>query len=148
MQGGELLADDRADLGVRTRGVGLELDHELGPVVEEAHVRRADRGEDRVAAGRLAGDEVVRGPLHRLPGLLEAEADDGQEELLLRAEQLEHVRLGDAGPGGDRLGRRADEAAGRELLDAGGDDRVAPLIGGHPGRPGHRCHRGNLVLTK
>ena len=40
-------------------------------------------------------------------GPLEAVADDGQEQLALRAEQLEQVRLRDADGPRDRLGRRA-----------------------------------------
>ena len=133
MERPELVADDGLDVRVRAGGVGLELDEEERPVGQELHVAMpiASSAElqQRMSPGtsRRAASSKVQ------PGPLEAAPDDRQEQLLLRPEQLEHVRLRHAGPAGDRVGRGADQAAGRELLDGRRDDRVAPLVGGHAG---------------
>ena len=55
-------------------------------------------------------------------GPLESVADDGEEQLPLRPEELEQVRLGDADGAGDRLGRCAGVAAVGEFVERGGDD--------------------------
>ena len=72
------------------------------------------------------------GSLEGEPRPPEAAADDREEQVLLRAEQLEDVRLGHAGVPGDRIGRRAHEPACRELLRRGRDDHTASLVGRHP----------------
>jgi hypothetical protein len=62
-----------------------------------------------------------------------------EEELLLRAEEAEDVRLRDAGAAGDVLGGRAVQAADREL-DAGRlDDLLAAARRALSGL-GLRCH--------
>ena len=65
--------------------------------------------------------------LEQLERLAEAAADGGDEELLLRAEEAEEVRLRDAGPPGDVLGGRALEAALGELDQGGVEDVVLAL---------------------
>ena len=62
-----------------------------------------------------------------------------QEELFLRPEETEDVRLRDAGAAGDVLGRRAVQAADRELRARGLDDLRATDFGALP-RLGLRCH--------
>ena len=52
------------------------------------------------------------------------------EELLLRAEEAEDVRLRDAGPLGDGLRRGPVEPALGELHERCIEDLVAPLLGG------------------
>ena len=52
----------------------------------------------------------------------------GDEELLLGAEELEEVGLRDADPLGDRLHRRAVQAADGELTSGGLDDLAPPLF--------------------
>ena len=65
-------------------------------------------------------------------GAVEAVADGGQEQLLLRPEQLEQVGLRHAGAAGDRGRRGARVAALRELDRGCGDDLVAAFVGAHP----------------
>ena len=102
----------------RTRGVALELDQEQRAVLEERRVGQGDRSERALAlhglARLVAPDRILEGEA----GAAEAAPHDGAEQLLLGAEQLEDVRLGDAGCPGDRLGRRAHEPASRELMVA------------------------------
>ena len=129
----ELLADGRADLGIGARRVSLELDEQQRPIGQQAHVGRSDGVERAVAALDRARDVGAAAVLEREPGAGEAAPDDREEEVLLRPEQLEDVRLRDAGPPGDRLGGRADQPAVRELLGRRCDDRFASLVGGHPG---------------
>ena len=62
------------------------------------------------------------------PRPLEAVADDREEQLPLRPEQLEQVRLRDADGASDRLGRRADVAARGELVE-GGATTASALVG-------------------
>jgi hypothetical protein len=65
-------------------------------------------------------------------------ADARQEEMLLRAEEPEQVRLRDARARGDGLRRRAGQTAARELGDGDLEDRGAALLGGHAAlRDGH-----------
>ncbi|CAA9497762.1 MAG: hypothetical protein AVDCRST_MAG30-1727 [uncultured Solirubrobacteraceae bacterium] len=65
----------------------------------------------------------------------------GEEELLLRAEQAEEVRLRDPGVAGDRVGRGRGVARAGEVAGRLGDD-VLPALGGAAagggGRPGRR----------
>jgi len=63
----------------------------------------------------------------------EAAADGCDVELLLRPEEAEEVRLGDACALRDVLGRRAFEAAVGELDEGRVEDRVLALGGGEAG---------------
>jgi hypothetical protein len=67
--------------------------------------------------------------LEELERLAETAADDGLEELLLRPEQAEHVRLRDPSLRRDRLRGRAGEAAPRELVQRGVEDCLTPFRG-------------------
>ena len=116
----------------RARGVGLELDAEQVAIGEQAAVGGPHQVEDRaelVVVGTASGCL-----LEDAPRPLEPVADDGQEQLPLRAEQLEHVWLRDADRAGDRLGRGAGVAAFGELVERGDDDRLAAFVGGLAGR--------------
>ncbi len=59
--------------------------------------------------------------------------DRGDEEILLGAEQLEEVGLGDARPTGDRVSRGSCVAADGELDGGGRNDFVAAFVGGEAG---------------
>ena len=63
-------------------------------------------------------------------GALEAAPHGRDEEVLLGAEELEQVGLRDADPLGDRLDRRAVQAADGELVDGRLDDLAAALLFG------------------
>ena len=78
---------------------------------------------------RLLAALALGRPLERLERLAEAAGDGRLEELLLRAEEAEHVRLRDAGASRDLLGRRAVQAALGELVEGGVED-VRPAFGG------------------
>ena len=85
--------------------VRLQLTLEHRPVaLDQACVGLTDRVE-RLFAG-LPG----RGLAERLERAREARVHDRDEELLLRAEEPEEVRLGDTGRAGDRVGRGAVQA--------------------------------------
>src|SRR5438067_5458581 len=114
------LADDRADLRVVAVGVRLHLGAEASAVVEQLDVSLADRVEGFLAA--LAGGGV----LEELERLAQAAPDDLDVELLLRAEEAEEVRLRDAGPPRDRVGRRAVEPVLPELLERRSEDLLTP----------------------
>ena len=81
-----------------------------------------------LAAGLLAG--LGRRATEGGHGALKAAPHRGDEELLLRAEQLEEEqhRLRDPDPPRDRLDRRAVEAADGKLAGGGFDDLAAPLF--------------------
>ena len=64
--------------------------------------------------------EHVQGPAH-------AAFNGGDEELLLRAEEPEDVRLGDPDRSRDRIGRAAVEPMCRELDERRFEDLVPPL---------------------
>ena len=76
---------------------------------------------------RLLAAQVAGGVAEELERLLHAALDGRDEELLLRPEEPEEVRLRDAGRRGDVLGRRAVEAAARERGLRRGEHRLAPL---------------------
>src|SRR5712691_9815067 len=99
----ELFTDDLPDIGIGAGGVGLELDQEEGPVREELHVPHPHRLEDRVAAFDRARHEAASRVFERESGPAEAGPDDRDEEVLLRPEELKHVRLADAGPVAESL---------------------------------------------
>ena len=105
VQLGELLADDLPDVLVAAGRVGLQLDAEQVAIGQELHVGVAHQVEDRavLVVGRAAPGGLVEDE----PGPLEAVPDDGEEQLPLRPEQLEQVRLRDADGPRDRLGRGA-----------------------------------------
>src|SRR5438094_3491695 len=127
------LADDRADLGVVAVGVRLHLGAEAGAVVEQLDVRLADRVEGFLAA--LAGG----GFLEELERLAQAAPDDLDVELLLRAEEAEEVRLRDAGPPRDRVGRRAVEPVLPKFLERRYQDLLTPDFRCFPLRCNHRA---------
>src|SRR5947207_263248 len=107
-----------ADLGIVAGRVGLHL--ELEPLA---------LGQQPLDVGiphrieRLLAALALRRPLEHLERLAEAAGDDRLEELLLRPEEPEDVRLGDA--------RAACDALGPE----GGEHVVAPLDLDHVGLP-------------
>src|SRR2546430_3498861 len=106
----EPVADDLADLGIVTGRIGLELRLQPRAIGDEiSHVDATHRVESVVAALSLGG------ALERLQRLAHAACDGGLEELLLRPEEPEDVRLRDAGPLCDLLRGRAVQAAGGEL---------------------------------
>ena len=122
------LAGDPAHVVVLGRGVHVHLQHQAARIVgEHVHVGVAHRLERRLA-GLADG-----GLAHRLERLGHAARGARQEELLLRAEEAEDVRLRDAGPLGDVLGGRAVEPARGELVAGGLEDLLAPLSGGASG---------------
>jgi hypothetical protein len=82
---------------------------------------RTSRGFPGEPAGRLT---------EHLQRLGEAPLDGGEVELLLRPEQAEEVRLRDPRASRDLVGRRAVEPALREQVLRGGDDLLAPFLGG------------------
>src|SRR5581483_8708904 len=84
--------------------------------------------------------------LEALERLAEAAGDDGGEELLLRAEQAEDVRLRDAGPAGDLVGRGAAEACLRKHRRCGVEDLLAPHRLRLP-LGARRCHAPKIVVT-
>ena len=91
---------------------------------------------------RLLAALSLRRPLEELERLAEAPSGRGLEELLLGAEEAEEVRLRDAGPPGDVLGRRAFEAALGELDQGRVEDVVLALRRCQP-----YCHGRKLVMT-
>ena len=92
-------------------------------------------------AASAAAALALRRPLEELERLAEAAGDDRREELLLRAEEPEHVRLRDPGPPGDVLGRGAVEPARGELLERRVEDLLAALGLGLPGGGGRHDPR-------
>ena len=104
----EALADDAADVGILRRRVALHLGAEPDAVrLELLHVGGADRLQ------RLLAPQALGGALEELERVAVAAADGRDVELLLRPEEAEEVRLGDARPLRDVLGRGALEARGR-----------------------------------
>ena len=91
------------------------------------HVGGAHQLED--AACRVVVRPAPGGLVEDEAGPSEPMADDGQEELALRAEQLEQVWLRDTDRAGDRVGRRPRVPALGELMERGDDDRVAAFVG-------------------
>ena len=87
---GVAAAGGRADLGVGARGVGLELELEHLAVGEQVDVRVAHRLEPVALAGRLGR------PREQVGEPCVAAFDAREEQLLLRAEQAEQVRVRDA----------------------------------------------------
>ena len=73
------------------------------------------------------------GIIERQPGSGEALPDHGDEELLLRAEQLEHVWLRDANAFGDGLNGRTVQPVSREFGHRCGDDLLAAFVGSEAG---------------
>ena len=120
----EALADDGADVGVVAGRVRLHLAAEPVRVrADQLAVGLAHRAQ-RLLAG-LALGRLLEG----LARLGEAALDRRDEELLLRAEEAEEVRLRDAGLAGDLVGRGAGEARARRRPRARprGRPRGAPL---------------------
>src|SRR4029453_19452498 len=70
---------------------------------------------------------ALRGLLERLERLAEAARDDADEELLLRPEEPEDVRLRDACPGRDDLGRGSVQPVLGELEVRGVEYGLAPF---------------------
>ena len=77
---------------------------------------------------RLLAPLALGRALEDLERLAEAARDDGDEELLLRPEEPEDVRLRDARPAGDLVGRGAVEPALGEHLQRRVEDLLAPLV--------------------
>jgi hypothetical protein len=75
---------------------------------------------------RVLAARALRRPLHQLERLAEAPRDDCEVQLLLRAEEPEDVRLRDARPLRDLLGRGAVEAVLGEDDQRGVEDVLAP----------------------
>jgi hypothetical protein len=123
-------ADRVADFTVTGRrgGGALQLQQQSGAVGKHLVVLAAHRGQ-RVDPGRTArrGQHRQRHPPERGVHTL-------QEQLLLRAEQPEHIGLRDARATGDRLGRGAGQPGARELVLGKGEDLLAPLLPTHPCR--------------
>ena len=96
-----------------------------------------EQGQD----GRDALDEAAvlgqRPQCPRRTGRVEHIGDDGVEEGLLRGEDAEDRALGDPGRLGHLL-RRESAPVGDEERARRGDDRPAPLLGGHGCCSAHR----------
>src|SRR4029077_11504768 len=115
----EALANDAPDVGILRRCVALHLGAQPNTVrVELLHIGLADRVQ------RLLAPPSLRGALEELERVAVAPADGSEVEVLLRSEEAEEVRLGDAGPAGDVLGGRALVAALGELDQRSVEDRV------------------------
>src|SRR5262249_45351052 len=112
--------------------VALHLHQQLLAVAEQTGIGARDRLERLVALlalGRLP---------ERLERDLRAAVDGRDEQILLRSEQPEEVRLRDAGATGDGVGRRAVEALVRELGERRLDDLLPALLRRLPlSRPYH-----------
>ncbi len=86
-QSGEALLDDTPDVRVVASCIGLHLHPQLLAVVDHLEIGIAH------AVFRLARRSTRDGLAKDRLGLRKAELDGGQEELLLRAEQPEEIRL-------------------------------------------------------
>src|SRR5438105_11026998 len=123
---------DLADLGVVAGGVGLELRLQACPVrdqlldVDVAH--RVERLLAALALGRA---------LESLERLAQTAGDRRLEELLLRPEEPEDVRLRDAGSPGDLLRRGAVQSSRRKFDLRRVEDRLAPHLRALPCRGRH-----------
>ena len=115
--------DDLADLGVVAGGIRLHLGPQPIPVGEELLVGGAHGFQCGFAAPALGR------PLERLERLAETAGHGRLVEVLLRPEQAKDVRLGDAGPLGDLLGRGCVEPAFGELDHGGLEDLFPALVG-------------------
>jgi hypothetical protein len=124
----EALTDDLADLRVASRGVGLELEHELRRVSGDqlAH-RRFYAVEGKRPTSRIVG--VGRGLKERLAQALHSQRMAGQEQVLLVGEQGIDVGLRDANAFGDIGSSCGEIAVGGELGECSGEDVVAALGG-------------------
>jgi hypothetical protein len=87
---------------------------------------------------RFLTDQTVSRLLELCLDPRDAAARGRDEQVLLGCEEPEEVRLGDAGPTCNGLGRGAGEAAFRELGDGRTQHLFAPLVAAHS-NPG-RCH--------
>src|SRR5262249_30684168 len=115
----------RADLWVLAGCVGLHLSAEPVAVgADQLAVRRSHRVQRLLA--RLALGRLLEG----LERLREAALDRGDEELLLRAKEPEQVRLRDAGPAGDLVGRAAPQAVLGAHLERGIEHVLPALVCG------------------
>src|ERR687885_1180295 len=95
----EPVADDLTDLWIVARRVRLELRLQAGPIRDQIRDVDAPHGVERVFAPLTLGRA-----LERLQRLAHAARDGRLEELLLRPEEPEDVRLRDAGRLRNRLG--------------------------------------------
>src|SRR5712691_1470741 len=121
----EAAADDRADLLVVTGRVGLHLTPQPVRVLDDhPRIGLADRVE------RLLPGEPGGGFAEHLERLLEAALARRDEELLLRPEEPEQVRLRDPDAPGDGVGRRAGEAVLGELDQRRLEDLLTAYLGG------------------
>ena len=133
------LAHDGADLGVVAGGVGLHLSLQSRAVGQQLHVRRRPSPSARPRPSCRAT------PCSNVSSVsLEAAPDGRDEELALGAEEAEEVGLRDAGPAGDRVGRRAVQAGLGELGARGVEDLLAADLCRLACR---RHHRGEEVST-
>src|SRR4029450_3580825 len=81
---------------------------------------------------RLLAALTLGGPLKRLESLAKAAGSRRLEQVLLGAEETEHVGLRNARALRDRLRRRAVETALGELLQRRVENVVAPFLGALP----------------
>src|SRR5206468_1119825 len=109
---------------VLTRRVRLHLRAEIRGVAGEPLAVGLPYGLKRLLAFQAGGCRV-----HHLERPAQAALDRRHEELLLRAEEAEDVRLRDPGSPGDCLGRAAVEPMSGELDERRLEDLVAALRG-------------------
>jgi len=128
----EALPDHAPDVGVVAGRVALELGPQDGRIVpDQLSVGLAHRLE------RLLAPLALGRALERFECEPQAALRRGNVKALLRPEQSEKVRLGDARAAGDLVRRRTVQAAGGEFLACCLEDRLSPLLSGLP------CGRGN-----
>ena len=103
---------------------------------------------------RRRSARVARPVLERQPRTLEPRRTTARNSSFFVPNSWNTYGWRHAGSSGDGLGRGARVAARRELCERRGDDRLAPLVGGHARASGlavRRCslvHARNLVTTK
>jgi hypothetical protein len=119
------------DVRVLAGRVRLHLHQQQDPVVEQRLVRVRHRRH------RLLAGQLTRGRRELVSHPAEAPLDQRQEQRLLRGEQAEQVRLADAGPARDLLGRGSRVPVHGELRHRLAEHQLAPLLGRHP-RPAPR----------
>ena len=124
----ELRAHFGLDLRIRARRVRVELEAKQVAIgLQHGDVGVPHRLEDLVRV-QTGGPRCLRGCFEAAGDLRKAVADSGQEEFLLRSEQLEQVWLRDAGATSDRLRWGPGEAATGEFHDCRRDDGFSSLV--------------------
>ena len=128
----------------------MQLELQERTIGQEPVVGLAHGGEDRMHSGRNSPPPGSGGRLEGDRDALEGPVDGREEEILLAAEEPEHVGLGDPRKVRDRLRGRAGVAAGGKCRDRSLDDLGATLVGGDARAPGPagRCWTRRITPRK